>query len=327
MKSFRQSHVICICAKIAVNLEAKKHFWTIFRVMSNFHFTLNLRGKVYDMTEKPIVMGILNHTPDSFFSGSRMTTERMVEERVEQILSEGGEMIDVGGYSTRPDAAEVTPEEEWKRVQEALKIIRKNHPDVPVSVDTFRADVARRSIEEGDADIINDVSGGIIDPELIPTVAQLNVPYILMHMRGTPKTMQSLCEYEGRVADGVLAEILPTIQRLKELGLSDENIILDPGFGFSKTTEQNYELMADLDKFLALPYALLVGISRKSMIYRHFGTSPLEALNATTVLNTFSLLHGAHIIRVHDVREAVEAREIVHLLQRLSKENAAPFRQ
>lgn len=270
-------------------------------------------------------MGILNHTPDSFYSGSRKTTEKMIEERVEEIVAQGGKIIDVGGYSSRPDAADVSPEEEWRRVREALHIIRRNYPDIPVSVDTFRADVARKSIEEGDADIINDVSGGIIDADMIPTVAQLNAPYILMHMRGTPKTMQSLCHYDGRVFDGVMAELLPTIQRLKELGFKEENLMLDPGYGFSKTTEQNYELLADLHKFVALPYPVLVGISRKSMIYRFFGTSPLEALNSTTVLNTYSLLEGAHIIRVHDVQEASEALALTQELKRLATTNAKPF--
>lgn len=288
---------------------------------------MTFRGQAYNMTKEPIVMGILNHTPDSFYSNSRMQNEQMIHERIEQILAEGGKMIDVGGYSSRPDAADVTPEEEWKRVREVLKILRRHYPDVPVSVDTFRAEVARLSIEEGDADIINDVSGGIIDPEMLPTVAKLQVPYILMHMRGTPKTMQSLCHYEGRVADGVIKELMVAIERLEELGLKRSNIILDPGFGFSKTTEQNYELMADLDKFTALGYPLLVGISRKSMIYRFFGTSPQEALNATTVLNTFSLLHDAHIIRVHDVREAYEAMHITQELKRLRCSNAAPFAQ
>lgn len=286
---------------------------------------MNFRGKPYNMSEEPIVMGILNHTPDSFYSQSRVESEKMIHERIEEILREGGKIIDVGGYSSRPDAADVSPEDEWQRVNEVLQILRKNYPDVPVSVDTFRAEVARRSIEEGDADIINDVSGGIIDPEMLRTVAELQVPYILMHMRGTPKSMQKLCHYNGRVADGVIEELLITIEKLQNLGMKRENIILDPGFGFSKTTEQNYELMADLEKFVALDYPLLVGISRKSMIYRFFGTSPQEALNGTAILNTFSLLKGAHIIRVHDVLEAVEAVKIVQELRRLTNNNAEPF--
>lgn len=283
---------------------------------------LNFRGKPYNLSEEPIVMGILNHTPDSFYAQSRMEGERMIHERIHQIVSEGGKIIDVGGYSSRPYADDVSPEEEWRRVKEALKIIRSNYPDIPVSVDTFRSEVARKAIEEGDADIINDVSGGLIDPQMYATMADLQVPYILMHMRGTPKTMQQLCRYEGRVADEAIRELLIAIRKVETAGLRREHIILDPGFGFSKTTEQNYELMADIEKFIALDYPLLVGISRKSMIYRLLGTTPQEALNGTTALNTFALLKGAHILRVHDVREATEAVRIVGELKRLNRENA-----
>lgn len=262
-----------------------------------------------------MIVGILNYTPDSFYSKSRIEGERAIHERIEQIIQEGGSMVDVGGYSSRPDAAEVSPEEEWRRVKGVLEILKRDYPEIPVSVDTFVAEVARKSVEIGGVDMINDVSGGLIDPEMLPTIAELQVPYILMHMRGTPKTMQSLCEYNGRVADGVIEELLVTIHKLKELGLRKENIILDPGFGFSKTTEQNYELMKDLGKFRVLDYPLYVGISRKSMIYRYFGCTPAEALNGTTVLNTFALLEGAHFLRVHDVREAWEAMKIVKLLK------------
>lgn len=277
---------------------------------------MNFRGKAYNLTEEPMIVGILNHTPDSFYSGSRIAGERAIHDRIEEIIQEGGTMVDVGGYSSRPDAAEVTPEEEWRRVSGVLEILQKDYPDIPVSVDTFVAEVARKSVEIGGADVINDVSGGLIDPEMLRTIAELNVPYILMHMRGTPKTMQSLCEYKGNVADGVIEELLVTIEKLRELGVRKENIILDPGFGFSKTTEQNYELMSDLGKFRALDYPLYVGISRKSMIYRYFGTTPADALNGTTVLNTFALLEGAHFLRVHDVREAWEAMKMVKLLKK-----------
>ena len=277
---------------------------------------MNFRGKAYNLTEEPMIVGILNHPPDSFYSGSRIAGERAIHERIEEIIQEGGTMVDVGGYSSRPDAAEVTPEEEWRRVSGVLEILQKDYPDIPVSVDTFVAEVARKSVEIGGADVINDVSGGLIDPEMLRTIAELNVPYILMHMRGTPKTMQSFCEYKGNVADGVIEELLVTIEKLRELGVRKENIILDPGFGFSKTTEQNYELMSDLGKFRALDYPLYVGISRKSMIYRYFGTTPADALNGTTVLNTFALLEGAHFLRVHDVREAWEAMKMVNLLKK-----------
>ncbi|SJZ31966.1 dihydropteroate synthase [Porphyromonas cangingivalis] len=274
---------------------------------------INIRGRLLDLGREPIVMGILNHTPDSFFSGSRIQGDRAIHDRIEQILREGGSMVDVGGYSTRPDATEVSPEEEWARVAQVLEILKRDYPEVIVSVDTFRADVARKAVEIGGADLINDVSGGLLDSEMYATVGSLQVPYILMHMRGTPKTMQSLTEYSGKVTDVVISELLRPIEKARAAGIKD--IILDPGFGFSKTLDQNYELMSELDKFATLGLPLLVGISRKSMIYRLFETSPQEALNGTSILNTFALLHGAHILRVHDVKEAVEAVKIVAKLK------------
>lgn len=274
---------------------------------------INIRGRLLDLGREPIVMGILNHTPDSFFSGSRIQGDRAIHDRIEQILREGGSMVDVGGYSTRPDATEVSPEEEWARVAQVLEILKRDYPEVIVSVDTFRADVARKAVEIGGADLINDVSGGLLDSEMYATVGSLQVPYILMHMRGTPKTMQSLTKYSGKVTDVVISELLRPIEKARAAGIKD--IILDPGFGFSKTLDQNYELMSELDKFATLGLPLLVGISRKSMIYRLFETSPQEALNGTSILNTFALLHGAHILRVHDVKEAVEAVKIVAKLK------------
>lgn len=274
---------------------------------------INIRGRLLDLGREPIIMGILNHTPDSFFSGSRIQGDRAIHDRIEQILREGGAMVDVGGYSTRPDATEVSPEEEWARVAQVLEILKRDYPEVIVSVDTFRADVARKAVEIGGADLINDVSGGLLDSEMYATVGSLQVPYILMHMRGTPKTMQSLTEYSGKVTDVVISELLRPIEKARAAGIKD--IILDPGFGFSKTLDQNYELMSELDKFATLGLPLLVGISRKSMIYRLFETSPQEALNGTSILNTFALLHGAHILRVHDVKEAVEAVKIVAKLK------------
>lgn len=274
---------------------------------------INVRGRLFDLGREPIVMGILNHTPDSFFSGSRIQGDRAIHDRIEQILREGGSMVDVGGYSTRPDATEISPEEEWSRVAQVLEILKRDYPEVIVSVDTFRADVARKAVEIGGADLINDVSGGLLDSEMYATVGSLQVPYILMHMRGTPKTMQTLTEYSGKVTDVVISELLRPIEKARAAGIKD--IILDPGFGFSKTLDQNYELMSELDKFATLGLPLLVGISRKSMIYRLFETSPQEALNGTSILNTFALLHGAHILRVHDVKEAVEAVKIVAKLK------------
>lgn len=273
---------------------------------------LNVRGQLIDLGERPRVMGILNHTPDSFFAGSRVQGERAIRQRIEEIISEGGEMVDVGGYSTRPDAVEVPPEEEWQRIAPVLDILNRDYRSIIVSVDTYRSDVARRAIEIGGADIVNDVSGGLLDRDMYATVGELQVPYILMHMRGTPTTMQSLTRYEGKIADAVIAELLSPIEAARAAGVKD--IVLDPGFGFSKTVEQNYRLMQDLDKFSELGLPLLVGISRKSMIYKLLETSPEGALNGTTILNTFALLHGAHILRVHDVREAVEAVRLVDCL-------------
>ena len=288
------------------------------------HITLGVRGKVFDMTEEPIVMGILNHTPDSFYPGSRIQGQDNVYRRIEEIISEGAKIIDVGGYSSRPGADEVPEEEELRRVYEVLKAIREVDKEIVVSVDTFRSSVARKSVEEGDADIINDVSAGLLDPDMFRTAAELGVPYLLMHMRGTPKTMHHLHEYKGRVVEEALPELLEQLRRAKEAGIRDEQIILDPGFGFSKNGEQNFELLTDLDKFLALDYPLLVGLSRKAFLYKPFGVGPDKALNGTTVVNTYSLLHGAHILRVHDVRPAVEAVQIVRQLRKYATEIAHP---
>ena len=288
------------------------------------HITLGVRGKVFDLTEEPIVMGILNHTPDSFYPGSRIQGQDNIYRRIEEIISEGAKIIDVGGYSSRPGADEVPEEEEWRRVSEVLKAIREVDKGIVVSVDTFRSNVARKSIEEGDADIINDVSAGLLDPDMFRTAAELGVPYLLMHMRGTPKTMHHLHEYKGRVVEEALPELLEQLRRAKEAGIRDEQIILDPGFGFSKNGEQNFELLTDLDKFLALDYPLLVGLSRKAFLYKPFGVGPDKALGGTTVVNTYSLLHGAHILRVHDVRPAVEAVQIVRQLRKYATEIAHP---
>lgn len=269
--------------------------------------TLNIRGKLISL-ETPLVMGILNVTPDSFYAESRKQTEKAIEERVRTILAEGGDLIDLGGYSSRPDAGEVSPKEEMRRLAFALDIIRKHYPDVTLSVDTFRADVARSCVEEYGVDLINDISGGELDPMMFRTVASLQVPYILMHMRGTPQTMGQYTGYTDMM-DEIMRYFADKVNRLRLLGVND--IILDPGFGFSKTTDQNYELMHHLGEFHLFDLPLLVGISRKSMIYRYLGTTPADSLNGTTVLNTYALLNGAHILRVHDVKEAREAVSIV----------------
>lgn len=268
--------------------------------------TLNLRGRLLELRE-PQIMGILNVTPDSFYSDSRTPDEAHITERVRQMMDEGADMIDIGGYSSRPGADDVTPEEEMDRLRRGLRIVRKLYPEVPVSVDTFRADVARMCIEEEGADIINDISGGMMDRQMFRTVARLGVPYILMHMQGTPDTMQVAPHYDNLRRE-VMLYFAERIDRLCQMGAKD--IIVDPGFCFGKTLEHNYELMNNLEDFAVFNLPLLVGISRKSMIYKLTGGTPQTSLNGTTVLNTISLVKGAHILRVHDVKAAAEAKQI-----------------
>ena len=268
--------------------------------------TLNLRGRLLELRE-PQIMGILNVTPDSFYSDSRTPDEAHITDRVRQMMDEGADMIDIGGYSSRPGADDVTPEEEMDRLRRGLRIVRKLYPEVPVSVDTFRADVARMCIEEEGADIINDISGGMMDRQMFRTVARLGVPYILMHMQGTPDTMQVAPHYDNLRRE-VMLYFAERIDRLCQMGAKD--IIVDPGFGFGKTLEHNYELMNHLEDFAVFNLPLLVGISRKSMIYKLTGGTPQTSLNGTTVLNTISLVKGAHILRVHDVKAAAEAKQI-----------------
>ncbi len=272
-------------------------------------FSINCRGKLLDLSKRPVVMGILNVTPDSFYDGgSYIANHDAILRRVDEILEQGAGMIDVGGYSTRPGAADVTPEEEWIRVSSALEIIQKHHPDAIVSVDTFRASVAKRSVLEGGASIINDISAGTLDADLLPVVAELNVPYILMHMQGTPETMQQNPHYED-VTKEVIFQLSNQLAEVRKLGIHD--VIIDPGFGFGKTLDDNYKLMDEMDQFSVFELPILVGVSRKSMIYKLLGTSPSEALNGTSVLNTISLMKGANILRVHDVKEAVECVNIM----------------
>lgn len=268
--------------------------------------TLNLRGRLLELRE-PQIMGILNVTPDSFYSDSRTLDEVHITDRVRQMMDEGADMIDIGGYSSRPGADDVTPEEEMNRLRRGLRIVRKLYPEVPVSVDTFRADVARMCIEEEGADIINDISGGMMDRQMFRTVARLGVPYILMHMQGTPDTMQVAPHYDNLRRE-VMLYFAERIDRLCQMGAKD--IVVDPGFGFGKTLEHNYELMNHLEDFAVFNLPLLVGISRKSMIYKLTGGTPQTSLNGTTVLNTISLVKGAHILRVHDVKAAAEAKQI-----------------
>lgn len=271
-------------------------------------YTLNLSGNLLEV-DSPIVMGILNVTPDSFYSGSRCgDAEGKIRARVRQILAEGGRIIDIGGYSSRPMADDVTPEEEWRRLSLALKILREEAPEAIVSVDTFRATVAERCVGEYGVDIVNDISAGELDSDMIATVARLKVPYVMMHMRGNPHTMLGLTDYDDVTAE-VLRFLGGKIKEAAYAGIAD--IIVDPGFGFSKTLGQNYRLLASLEVLQELGCPLLAGVSRKSMIYNLLGVSPEESLGGTIAVNTLALLKGASILRVHDVKEAVETVAIV----------------
>ena len=268
------------------------------------HRFINVGGRLMDLS-RPQVMGILNVTPDSFYGASRHTTEEGIAERVRQIVEEGASIIDVGAYSSRPGADDVSEAEEMERLRLALKVVRSECPDAVVSVDTFRSDVARMCVEEYGAGIINDISGGEIDGAMFQTVAQLGVPYVLMHMKGTPADMQTCPHYDNLVGE-VVAYFAERVQRLRDLGHKD--IILDLGFGFGKTIDHNYELFSRMGMFADLfGLPMLVGVSRKSMIYRLLGGDPSDALNGTTALNAMALMSGANILRVHDVRECVEA--------------------
>jgi dihydropteroate synthase len=271
--------------------------------------TLNIQGVLMDLRE-PKVMGILNVTPDSFFDGNRYTERDAILRRVMQMVDDGASIIDVGGYSTRPGAGEVSESEEIDRVARPIGWIRREFPDVVISVDTFRGAVARAACQEG-ANIINDVSGGNLDAGMIPAVAELQVPYILMHMRGTPATMASHSVYENVTRD-VIAELQVTVTKLVSQGIRD--VIIDPGFGFAKTVDQNFKMLQNLSQFWALNRPLMVGVSRKSMIWKTLNITPEEALNGTSVLHTVALLRGASILRVHDVKEA---RQAVDLLKHL----------
>ena len=268
-------------------------------------------------TERPLVMGILNVTPDSFYDGGQYNNSgEAVIARAREIVLQGADIIDLGGYSSRPGADEVSEQEEWRRLSQALEVIRKAMPDVVISVDTFRAGVARRCVSEYGVSIINDISGGDMDARMFDTVAELNVPYVLMHMQGTPANMQD----SPRYAKGVLVDVLTSLaEKLAELRRRCVNdVIVDPGFGFGKTLEDNYRLLAHLEEFKQLDAPLLVGVSRKSMIYKLLGGAPADSLNGTSVINALALSKGADILRVHDVREAAEAVSIVSYMKGLS---------
>lgn len=251
-------------------------------------------------------MGILNVTPDSFFATSRCRSEEEIRQRVCQIRQEGATMVDIGAYSSRPGAEDVSAKEELRRLLPAIAIAREECPEAIISIDTFRPEVARQAVEAG-ADMINDISGGEMDKDMFRTIADMHVPYILTHMQGTPQDMQRAPHYENLMCE-VFRSLGERVEQLHEMGVAD--IIIDPGFGFGKTMEHNYEMMARLGEFRLLECPILVGVSRKSMVYRLLDTTPEESLNGTTALNTIALMNGASILRVHDVREAVEAIKI-----------------
>ncbi|MGQ9621311.1 MAG: dihydropteroate synthase [Bacteroidales bacterium] len=267
---------------------------------------INVKGRLIDLRE-PRIMGVINVTPDSFYSGSRYMDKEKIINTVAKMLADQADIIDVGGYSSRPGAEDISEEEEKSRVLDAIKLIAGKFPEAVVSVDTFRASVAYEAVNNCGAHIINDISGGEADKEMFSTVAKLNVPYILMHMQGTPRTMQVNPVYNDVVAD-ILIWFGQRITRLQSMGVKD--IIIDPGFGFGKTIEHNFELLRRLNEFSVAGLPLLAGLSRKSMIWKVLGIRPEEALNGTTALNIVALLNGADILRVHDVKEAVQVREL-----------------
>jgi dihydropteroate synthase len=272
--------------------------------------TINCKGQLIDLSQ-PKVMGILNITPDSFFDGGKFSNENEIISQVKKMLNDGATFIDVGAYSSKPGADFVSEEEEIKRIVPVIRLILKHHPDVILSIDTFRSAVAKVALENGAA-MINDISGGNLDEGMLTVIAQYNVPYIVMHMRGTPQTMQSLTTYNDIIKE-MLFYFSNIIAKARSLGIND--LVIDPGFGFAKTLDQNYEVLKHLELFQMLDLPILAGISRKSMIYKVLDSSAKEALNGTTFLNAFALSKGASILRVHDVKEAVEAVELYKKLK------------
>jgi dihydropteroate synthase len=275
------------------------------------NITWNLKGRLYTL-ERPRVMGILNLTPDSFYAGSRLTRETDVLQRATRMIADGADLLDIGGYSTRPGAANVEEEEEIRRVIPTLRLLHNQFPDIPLSIDTFRSDVARKAVEAG-ASLVNDVSGGEADARMMETVAELNVPYILMHMRGTPETMNALAVYDDLIKE-MLDYFHARVHRLRSLGVKD--IVLDPGFGFAKNVGHNFTVLREMRSFQTFGLPLLAGLSRKSMIWRTLKMQPEDALNGTTALHMVALMNGASILRVHDVKEA---RECIQLFNQLNQ--------
>ena len=275
---------------------------------------MNLSGRELNFRE-PQVMAILNVTDDSFYAGSRNMEERAISERVVQAIEEGATIIDVGGYSTRPGAKDISLEEEWQRVERGLKCIRDISEDIAISVDTFRSGVVERAVALVGDIIVNDISAGEADTRMVDVVAHHKLPYIAMHMRGTPQTMQSMTQYEEGICESVCRYFTQRVEFLRQRGVDD--IILDPGFGFAKSVEQNFELLGGLSSLSALGYPVLAGLSRKSMIYRALDITPEESLAGTVALNWEALRQGASILRVHDVREA---KQVIELYNRVKKQ-------
>lgn len=265
---------------------------------------------------QPQVMAIVNVTPDSFYAGSRTTERDAVERRVREAVAAGASIVDVGGYSSRPGAAEVSPDEEWRRVALGVDTVRRIAPATVVSVDTFRSEVACRAVERFGPLIVNDISAGELDPDMVPAVARLGVPYVAMHMKGTPQTMQRQTDYRRDIATEVVAFFEARTAELTAAGIRRENLVLDPGFGFAKTTEQNHALLAGLHRLCALGYPVLAGLSRKSMIYRVLDATPEESLAGSVALGWECMRQGARILRVHDVREAVDTVRLFRFFER-----------
>ncbi len=272
---------------------------------------INVNGQLMDLSQ-PRVMGILNITPDSFYADSRKQTEKDIIARIHQILDEGGDFIDIGAYSSRPDASDVSPKEEMERLKYGLEILRNECPKAVVSVDTFRADVAKMCVEEYGAALINDIAAGQMDPEMFSTIAQLKVPYIMMHMQGTPQNMQKNPHYDNPVKE-IILYFAEKIEKLRASGVKD--LIIDPGFGFGKTLAHNYEILDKLEELQMFQLPILIGVSRKSMVYKLLGGGPEDALNGTTALHAIALMKGARILRVHDVKAATETVRIFQALK------------
>ena len=277
---------------------------------NSLNHTINLAGRLIDLST-PKVMGILNITPDSFYDGSRYLKEEDIEKRILQLINDGADFIDIGGCSTRPGSYSPSPEEEWSRISLGLKLLSAISPGFPASVDTFRSEIAIKAVDLYGPMIINDISGGNLDKKMWETVAELKVPYVLSHMRGTPENMDSFCEYKDVVSE-VITELSWKLNELFRKGVCD--VIIDPGFGFAKTIDQNFKILAELQEFVKMNQPLLVGVSRKSMIYKTLGISPQDSLCGTVALDTVALMKGANILRVHDVKEAVEIVKLVNIM-------------